>query len=968
MKNTSTFKGIASAALLCCSFALNSALAQTTETFTSGTTNWIVPAGVTSITIECWGGGGGGGGAKADASTVAAGAAGGGGGYAKTTIPVNAGETYVLNVGAAGTAGVGSTPTNGGAGGSSTVTFGSPVVTASGGNGGLASAAGNTLSGGGTGGTGTINLGTGVTYSGGAGSGGRGNGSNGMVGGAAGGGAGSSANGSAGETPPSSGKASALIGGNGGATGGGKGGNGGWCTESGVSGSAGQVGANGVTLGGGGGGAVQKRGNTNKNGGSGARGEIRITYTVNICTANAGAALAYICENGTSAALGGTVGGLSTTGIWSDGGAGGTFTPSATDLNATWTAPAAFTGTATLTLTTTDGSCATSATASKTIEVAVAPATPVFNASPLAICAGSSATYTATAAGTGTTIAYSILSGGASIDANTGAVSSVTGNFTVRATATNNCGTSHADLAVTVNANPAAPTISANGPTAFCQGGNVQLSASQATGIVWSSTQTSQDITVSNGGTYTVTYTDGNGCAATSAPVTVTVNALPTPTITASGATTFCQGGNVTLTSSGASGNVWSSTETTPSITVSQNGSYSVTYTDGNGCAGTSAPVTVTVNANPAPVITATGSTTFCTGDNVTLTSSEATGNVWSTTETTPSITVDESAVITVTVTDGNGCTGTSSPVTTTESTGFTPVITAAGPVTFCDGGSVTISSSETSGNLWSTGEMSNSITVSQTQTVTLTNSSACSLGTSNTIVVTENPNPVTPTISANGPLTFCAGGNVVLTSSATSGNVWSNTQTTNAITVTQAGSYTVTTTNANGCSANSTATVVTVNAVPVAAASLTNAITITATPAGQTYQWINCTTNAPVAGATAATFTATANGSYKVIVTNASGCKDTSSCVTVSKVGLEDLDAASGINLYPNPSNGMVTITSDFAQVVNVTVFDASGKELIQKDHVSGESIDLTKFESGMYIFKIRTSNGMSSHRVIVE
>ncbi|MCB9333932.1 MAG: hypothetical protein H6574_22990 [Lewinellaceae bacterium] len=82
-------------------------------------------------------------------------------------------------------------------------------------------------------------------------------------------------------------------------------------------------------------------------------------------TANAGSALSAICQGGSSAALGGSVGGSATGGTWDDGGAGGTFTPNATDLNATWTPPANYSGTATLTLTTSGGSCGT-ATDSKT--------------------------------------------------------------------------------------------------------------------------------------------------------------------------------------------------------------------------------------------------------------------------------------------------------------------------------------------------------------------------------------------------------------------------------------------------------------------------------------------------------------------------------------------------------------------------------------------------------------------------
>jgi len=81
------------------------------------------------------------------------------------------------------------------------------------------------------------------------------------------------------------------------------------------------------------------------------------------------------------------------------------------------------------------------------------------------------------------------------------------------------------------------------------------------------------------------------------------VNALPNaPTVAASGATTFCTGGSVTLTSDYVGGNTWSNGATTDAITVTASGSYSVTYTDGNGCSATSAATAVTVNASSASI------------------------------------------------------------------------------------------------------------------------------------------------------------------------------------------------------------------------------------------------------------------------------------------------------------------------------------------------------------------------------
>lgn len=104
-------------------------------------------------------------------------------------------------------------------------------------------------------------------------------------------------------------------------------------------------------------------------------------------TADAGSALAAICKGGTSAALGGSVGGSATGGTWTSSVSGGTFSPSANTLNATWTPPASYTGTATLTLTTIGGSCGV-ATASKTLVVNPTPTNVTAAAGVSSACSG----------------------------------------------------------------------------------------------------------------------------------------------------------------------------------------------------------------------------------------------------------------------------------------------------------------------------------------------------------------------------------------------------------------------------------------------------------------------------------------------------------------------------------------------------------------------------------------------------
>jgi PKD repeat protein len=209
--------------------------------------------------------------------------------------------------------------------------------------------------------------------------------------------------------------------------------------------------------------------------------------------------------------------------------------------------------------------------------------------------------------------------------------------------------------------------------------------------------------------TYYISQKNAAGDESPRAMVTVTVNALPaTPTISASGSTTFCTGGSVVLSSSSTTGNLWSNGSIASTITVSNSGSFSVTVTDGNSCSATSTSINVNVSSAPIPTITAT-STTACSGDTVILSSSTADSYVWSTGQTTQSIALTaSSANITVTTVNVNACNGVgmSQPTSVT----FTATPTAAGSFTTSGNVATFTNTSTGAGSYsWDFGDFSNS-------------------------------------------------------------------------------------------------------------------------------------------------------------------------------------------------------------------------------------------------------------------
>ncbi|MES2389298.1 MAG: hypothetical protein V4543_14955, partial [Bacteroidota bacterium] len=150
---------------------------------------------------------------------------------------------------------------------------------------------------------------------------------------------------------------------------------------------------------------------------------------------------------------------------------------------------------------------------------------------------------------------------------------------------------------------------------------------------LWSNGSTDKDLVVTSSGSYTL-QTIAAGCTtAASNAIVITVASPATPTISSSGSTALCPAGSVTLTSSSATNNHWSTGATTQSISVSAAGSYTVYYTSGTCTSATSSATTVTLNSATSAAGSITGSTTTAQGNTESYSISSvagATGYTWS--------------------------------------------------------------------------------------------------------------------------------------------------------------------------------------------------------------------------------------------------------------------------------------------------------------------------------------------------
>ncbi len=240
-----------------------------------------------------------------------------------------------------------------------------------------------------------------------------------------------------------------------------------------------------------------------------------------------------------------------------------------------------------------------------------------------------------------------------------------------------------------------------------------------------------------------VLSSDASALNDTLALANIVVNVVPaTPTITAYGAITFCEGDSVLLVSSSATANVWTGGTTNDSLYVAMSGPYSVTVTIGS-CSATSAITTVTENPYPTvPTIAVYDTTDFCMGDSAILVSSSATGNLWTGGSTNDSLTVYTSGPYTVAVTSA-GCSSISDTTTITVNPyPAIPTITTSDTVVFCMGSSVILFSSSAVGNSWTGGSTADSLIVATSGpynvSVTIAGCSSVSADTT----VTVNPLP----------------------------------------------------------------------------------------------------------------------------------------------------------------------------------------------------------------------------------
>ncbi|HNR20951.1 MAG TPA: M12 family metallo-peptidase [Bacteroidia bacterium] len=494
----------------------------------------------------------------------------------------------------------------------------------------------------------------------------------------------------------------------------------------------------------------------------------------------------------------------------------------------------------------------------------------------------------------------------------------VTVGSVYQVTVTNVNGCSGTSALKTVTENPL-PIVTANNVSG-CEGNSIALSGTPAGGT-WS---VANPYTGSST-TYTHTYTDGNGCTNTSAPANITVNPLPLVTTTPSGTVTTCNSSQVLSASTGAGynyqwrlngSNISNATNSTYNATAT--GNYAVVVT-ANGCSATSSVIVLTLGTG-TPVITAAANP-ICAGSNTTLTAQAgASAYQWYRNGVLQSGANQQTFIV-----SSNGtyycnvtgsCSGASNSINLVVTNNPAASISYTSPLSFCNGGSVVLTSNTFAGVVFQWQKNSVDIAGATNQSYTANSTGAYRVKqTANgcfkyasAVSVSAAATSVSATISANGPVTFCSGGSVVLAvNNAVSGYSyqWKN----NGVNINGAtlmsfianasGNYTCMITASCGIATSNSITVSTgtITAIISPAGSINicsgaNALLTANNGTGYTYQWkLN---GSDIAGATNQNYSAFVAGNYTVLINSPCG-SNTSVATTVNITSLAASVSPSG-------------------------------------------------------------------------
>ncbi|WNJ21190.1 GEVED domain-containing protein [Pontibacter sp. G13] len=440
---------------------------------------------------------------------------------------------------------------------------------------------------------------------------------------------------------------------------------------------------------------------------------------------------------------------------------------------------------------------------------------------------------------------------------------------------------------------------------------------------------------------------------------------------------TVCSGYTLDATGAGITSYIWNSDSsiTTPTFNVDTTGLYTVDVMNADGCTGAD---TVVLFVTPSPEVDLGVDTASC--DSFMLDA----GNpgalyVWSDPSNVgQTYTATTSGQVWVSVT-ANGCTTTDTVDVTINAA---PMVALGGSTETCL--PVTLDAGMGMGYTydWSTGESTQTIDVvppsTGTDTITVTVTSAEGCVSTDMFELSEAPAPV---VDLGADTTACDTVGLGVVAEAGYSYLWSTNDTTVDVTIFNTGDVTLTVTDALGCEATDTI-FVTVNETPSADFDIDHV-----GGAGYDYSFINLSTPA---GDTTASYlwdfgdggtstdenpfyTYQFDGSFPITLIVTNDCGSDTLELKLDGVFVDELFGGN-LDIYPNPTAGIVNLSADQVAVENLTieVLDARGRLVSKKtrDNVYGvfnEQVDLSNLPEAVYTIRLTDGEYVTVTRVIV-
>jgi len=489
---------------------------------------------------------------------------------------------------------------------------------------------------------------------------------------------------------------------------------------------------------------------------------------------------------------------------------------------------------------------------------------------------------------------------------------------------------------VQVGGNTSSVTISSS-TTELCIGDSILLTATGTGNYSWSTGSSSNTIYASQAGTYSVTSSSSCGSAIDS--ILITDASTFTLNLTAS-ETEICDGNTATLTASGAPNYTWFNSNTGTTEIVNSSGDY---YVIGyNNCYTDSQSVFINVISEPVLSISSSDPTNeLCPGETITLTVNGSDNYLWNTSDTSSSISVSTGG--TYTVSTSNSCFNVNESITITSIPSFNLNLTAS-ETEICDGNTATLTASGAPNYTWFNGNTGTSEVVNSSGDYYVIGYSSCSSD-SQSVSISVITEPVLNLVGSSSVI--CNGASIILTASGSDNYLWNTSDTSSSISVSTAGTYSVS--SSNSCFTVNESIVISNGALPLALITgdtilCNNEVTNLTVSGGDNYLWST--------GSSFNNITVSNSQQGYVVAFNSCGSDtayynvaDYSITASFTSNYVSGMDIPATINFNNTSINGL-TFTWNFGTGVNVNDVHPS----------------ITYTETGEYLVSLLASNNYCS------